>query len=49
MREWVENGNYDFDPTRLTYKLSLKETLVYAIEDRLKYRFGEWKNYRLLR
>jgi glycosyltransferase involved in cell wall biosynthesis len=49
MREWVANGNYDFDPTRLTYKLSLKETLVYAIEDRLKYRFGEWKNYRLLR
>lgn len=47
MKQWVENGSYDFDPAKIHYKLSLKERLVYFVEDLLKYRFGEWKNYRL--
>ncbi|HEX9956680.1 MAG TPA: glycosyltransferase family 2 protein [Fibrella sp.] len=47
MKSWVEQGNYDFDPRQIHYKLSVKERLVYFIEDRLKHRFGEWKNYRL--
>ena len=48
MKSWVENGNYDFDPSKIHFKLRLKEKIVYFIEDRLKHRFGEWKNYRLL-
>lgn len=49
MRDWIANGNYDFDPAKLSYKPSLKEKIIYAIEDRLKHRFGEWKNYKLLK
>ena len=47
MKNWIANGNYDFDPAKIHYKLSLKERVVYFIEDLLKYRFGEWKNYKL--
>ena len=49
MNAWVERGNYDFDPARIHHKQSLKDKVIYAIEDRLNHRFGEWKNYKLVK
>ncbi|WP_234733145.1 glycosyltransferase [Tellurirhabdus bombi] len=48
MQEAVRNGSYDFDPTRISKKLRLKDKIAYWIEDRLPIRIGEYKNYRLI-
>ncbi|MBO0936141.1 glycosyltransferase family 2 protein [Fibrella sp. HMF5335] len=48
MQPYIAAAPNDFDPTKIHHVQSLKDKVVYAIEDRLKYRFGEWKNYRLV-
>ncbi|HSU29204.1 MAG TPA: hypothetical protein VLJ68_12545 [Chitinophagaceae bacterium] len=45
MKEIIRSGNWDFDPSRVNKKLSLKDRIAYWIEDRIHYRIGEYKNY----
>jgi hypothetical protein len=45
MKEIIERDSWDFDPSKTHKKLSLKEKMLYWIEDRLQYRIGEYKNY----
>ena len=49
MKPTIENENWDFDASKIHKKLSLKLKLIYWLEDLLKYRIGEYKNYKLSR
>ena len=48
MKGIIEKENWAFDPGMLHKKLSLKDKLIYALEDIIKYRIGEYKNYKLI-
>lgn len=49
MSEWIENGNYEFDPTKLTGKMSLKMRIAYLADSISGRRVGEYRNYNLLK
>lgn len=48
MNEIIEKEDWDFDPGRLHKTLDLKERLIYWIEDRIKHRIGEYRNYKII-
>ncbi|MFN0201043.1 MAG: hypothetical protein ACKVTZ_05955 [Bacteroidia bacterium] len=45
MHELIAASHFDFDPTKIYKKLSLKEKLVYGIEDIIGRRIGAYRNY----
>lgn len=45
MKDIIQNVNWNFDPLKIFRKLSLKDKVAYFIEDIIKYRIGEYKNY----
>lgn len=49
MEEVIEKENWPFDPLKVRKKLGFKKTMIYWFEDRLNYRFGEYKNYLLIK
>lgn len=48
MKDIIKKNNWDFDITRLNKSLNLKDRIIYWIEDRINYRIGEYKNYKLI-
>jgi len=48
MKDIVKNQNWDFDPEKIHRKLSAKDRAVYFIEDVIKYRIGEYRNYSVI-
>lgn len=48
MKDWVEHGNYDFDPSKLTGELPLKKRLAYLADKLTGRRIGEYRNYKLI-
>ncbi len=48
MKDWIKNGNYDFDPSRLSGEMSLKKRVAYWLDNLLGRRVGEYRNYKLL-
>jgi glycosyltransferase involved in cell wall biosynthesis len=49
MAEWVKNGNYDFDPTKINTDMPLKKRVAYWLDSVLGWRLGEYRNYKTLR
>ena len=49
MGEWIKKGNYEFDPAKLSGKLTLKQRLAYLADKLTGRRIGEYRNYKLLR
>lgn len=49
MAEWVKNGNYDFDPTKINREIPLKKRVAYWLDSVLGWRLGEYRNYKVLR
>ncbi len=45
MAQTIAENNWDFDPSKLHKKLSLKYKFIYWLEDLINYRIGEYKNY----
>lgn len=48
MADWVKNGNYDFDPSRISGDLTWKKRLAYWADKVAGRRIGEYKNYKLI-
>jgi hypothetical protein len=48
MKDIITKADWEFDPSKLHKKLSLKDKIVYWIEDRIHYRIGEYKNYKII-
>lgn len=48
MRDWVENGNYEFDPEKINTSMSLKKRVAYWLDNVLGWRLGEYRNYKIL-
>jgi hypothetical protein len=48
MNEIIEKEKWDFNPNNLTKILKLKEKIIYWIEDKIHYRIGEYKNYKII-
>ena len=49
MADWVKNGNYEFDPTRITTRKTLKMRLAYLADQLTGRRVGEYRNYRVIK
>lgn len=49
MSEWIKNGNYEFDPSKINTKMSLKKRVAYKLDKLLGWRLGEYRNYKILR
>ena len=49
MANWIEKGNYDFDPAKLSGALPLKKRLAYLADKLTGRRIGEYRNYKLIR
>ncbi|WP_018622372.1 glycosyltransferase family 2 protein [Spirosoma luteum] len=49
MAEWVKNGNYEFDPAKLTGKMTTKMKLAYLADKLTGRRIGEYRNYNLVK
>ncbi|MCC6724774.1 MAG: glycosyltransferase family 2 protein [Saprospiraceae bacterium] len=45
MKDLVETGDWGFDPKKLSGKISIKDRILYWIEDKINHRIGEYKNY----
>lgn len=45
MKDYIENERWDFNPAKINRQLSLKDKILYWIEDRINYRLGEYRNY----
>ncbi len=48
MKNIIEKEDWNFDPNKLNKQLSIKDKILYFIEDKLNYRIGEYKNYKLI-
>jgi glycosyltransferase involved in cell wall biosynthesis len=48
MKEITETQNWDFDASKIHRKLPIKDRLAYPIEDIIRRRIGEWRNYNLI-
>lgn len=48
MADWIKNGNYEFNPSLLTGKMSAKKRMAYFLDNLLGRRVGEYKNYKLI-
>ena len=48
MADWIKNGNYNFDPGRISGKMTLKKRAAYWLDNLMGRRIGEYKNYKLL-
>ena len=48
MADWIKNGNYDFDPSRITGDMTLKKRVAYWMDKVVGRRIGEYKNYKLI-
>lgn len=48
MAEWVKNGNYDFDSSRISGTMTLKKRVAYWLDNLVGRRIGEYRNYKLL-
>lgn len=48
MKEIIESQNWEFDPAKIHKRLSVKDKIAYGIEDIIKYRIGEYRNYTLI-
>jgi glycosyltransferase involved in cell wall biosynthesis len=49
MSEWIKNGNYEFDPSKINSKMSLKKRVAYKLDKLLGWRLGEYRNYKILK
>ncbi len=49
MEEWVKNGNYEFDPTKISGNMTLKKRIAYWLDSVLGWRLGEYRNYKVLK
>lgn len=49
MNDWIKNGNYEFDPTKIRPNLSLKKRIAYWLDKVLGWRLGEYRNYKILK
>jgi hypothetical protein len=45
MKDIIEKEDWNFDPDHLNRHLPFKDRVIYWVEDKLKYRIGEYKNY----
>jgi glycosyltransferase involved in cell wall biosynthesis len=48
MSEWIKQGNYEFDPSKINTKMSLKKRVAYKLDKLLGWRLGEYRNYKVL-
>ena len=48
MADWIKNGNYDFDPSRISGEMTLKKRVAYWLDKVTGRRIGEYKNYKLI-
>jgi hypothetical protein len=49
MEDVIARESWPFDPGKIRKNPGLKKSLIYWIEDRLNHRFGEYKNYQIVR
>ena len=49
MKEIIERENWDYNPARIHKKPSFRDKILYAIEDVIQYRIGEYRNYKIVK
>ncbi len=48
MQELITAVNWEFNPAKIHKKISLKNKVLYLIEDAINYRIGAYKNYKVV-